>query len=119
MNKTPNLSIRKSRPQTVGGAIGALLRMFGRHASDADLAASWDEILGPELSGMAKLVSISKLSSRTSRSDDPGPGQSGRTITVRATVPAMKTVLNYRTDDIRTRVNKYFGYDAIGTVRIK
>ena len=113
MNKAPNLSTRTARPHTIGGAFSSFLRAFGRHASDADLAARWDEVIGPEFAGQVKLVSLSKIKKTA------GENGGGRTLTVRATVSAMSTLLNYRRDDIRARVNKYFGYDAIGMVRIK
>jgi len=128
MNKAFDLRKRTARPHTLGGAFGILLRSFGRHASDADLAARWDEIIGPEFAGQIKLVSISKIvgagSARPNTANDKGGGltpplEKKRTLTVRAAVPAMTTLLNYRREDIRMRVNKYFGYDAIGSVRIK
>ncbi|MDR1207600.1 MAG: DUF721 domain-containing protein [Rickettsiales bacterium] len=80
MNKAQDFNKRKGRPQTLGGAFGDLLRKFGRHSSDADLVARWVDIMGPEIAGIADLVSISKIksnvSSRARQSRDPGPGHS-------------------------------------------
>ena len=106
MKTPPNLSLRTSRPQSLGGAFGGLLRLFGRTASDADLAARWPEIIGADLAGAASLSGMSK-------------GKSARTLTVRATNPAGALALSYRRDEIRTRVNNYFGYAAVEKVVIR
>ena len=64
MNKAPDLNHRLSRPTTLGGAFGGLMRMFGGQTSDADLAAKWAEIVGSDVAEMADLVGISKGVSR-------------------------------------------------------
>ncbi|MBD5389327.1 DUF721 domain-containing protein, partial [bacterium] len=48
------LNIRRARPQTLAGAVGGLMQLFGRRASDADLVARWDEIMGPDIAAMAR-----------------------------------------------------------------
>ncbi|MCL2017625.1 MAG: DUF721 domain-containing protein [Alphaproteobacteria bacterium] len=110
MNKAPNLSVRKSRPQSLGGAFGGLLRLFGVRASDADLAARWHEIMGAELAGQATLYGLSK---------GTGVKKTGRTLIVKAINPAGALALSYRKDDIIKAVNKYFGYAAIDKITIK
>ena len=112
MNKVPNLERRKSRPQTLGGAFGGLMRMFGRAASDSDLVANWERIVGSELAAQATIVGISKIAKGKI-------AKGGRKLAVRAVVPAMATTLAYRTEEIRGKVNKYYGYDAVVTVKVK
>ncbi|MCL2538233.1 MAG: DUF721 domain-containing protein [Alphaproteobacteria bacterium] len=106
MNTKPNLSVRKSRPQSLGGAFGGLLRLIGGRASDADLSMRWGQIVGSGISSQANLVGLSR-------------GKTGRTITVRATNPAAALALSYQKDEIISDVNKYFGYDAVAKVVIK
>ena len=107
MNAKPNLNNRVSRPQSLGGAFGGLLRLFGRTASDADLAAGWPEIIGAELSGQATLAGLSKKAKGVAR-----------TLRIKAANPAGALALSYRAEEIRRRVNKYFGYEAIAKVTI-
>ena len=113
MNKPFNLSHRIARPQSLGGAFGGLLRLFGRTASDSDLSTRWPEIIGAELAGQATLVGISKGTKGKKK------GQAaGRTLKVKAMNPARALTLSYRTEEIRIKVNKYFGYDAVTRVTI-
>ena len=107
MNKPPNLSQRISRPQSLGGAFGGLLRLFGRTASDADLSARWPEIMGADIAGQAIMAGLSK-----------GAKGVGRTLKIKAKNPAGALALSYRAEEIRTRVNKYFGYEAVVKVQI-
>ncbi|MCL1902094.1 MAG: DUF721 domain-containing protein [Alphaproteobacteria bacterium] len=104
----PNLNERKSRPQTLGGAFGGLLRLLGGRVSDADLLARWEEIVGAEIASIAKLSGISR-----------GTKKTGRTLTVKSINPAAALTLSYQTNDIRDRVNKYFGYEAITKITIR
>lgn len=107
MNKTPNLSKRTARPQTLGAAFGGLMRIFGARASDADLAERWDEIVGADLARLGKLAGIRPLKNKQFN------------ITIRAAVPAMAIELSYRTEEFRMKINKYFGYEAVGKISIR
>jgi len=106
MNKRPDFSKRISRPTSLGGAFGSLLRAFGRTASDADLAARWPEIVGADIAGAAAIVGLSKA-------------KTGRTLTVKSINPAGALALSYRKDEIIRAVNKYFGYNAVAKIVIK
>jgi hypothetical protein len=106
MNNNSPLERRTSRPQTLAAAFGGLLRAFGARASDSDLAARWDEIMGAEITAKARLHGLSKA-------------KTGRTMTIRATSPAFALELSYLAEDIRRRANKYFGYEAIGKILVK
>ncbi|MCL2331569.1 MAG: DUF721 domain-containing protein [Proteobacteria bacterium] len=108
----PNLEKRKLRPQSLGGAFGGLLKIFGARASDSDLAARWAEIAGKDIADMADLAGISKgIKNRET-------GAGGRTLTIRAKNPAFALALSYRAEEIRIAVNKYFGYDAVSKIKV-
>ena len=107
MNTKPNLSLRTSHPQSLGGAFGGLLRIFGARASDADLAARWDEIVGSDLARLGRLGGTRKTKDKKFN------------ITLKASQPAFATELSYRTEEFRARINKYFGHDAVGKITVK
>ncbi len=107
MNKGPNLLARTSRPQSLGGAFGGLMRVFGARASDADLAVRWDEIIGADLSRVGKLYGIRAIKNKQFN------------ITLKAPVPAMAMELSYRKEEFREKINKYFGYEAVGKIIVK
>ncbi len=98
-SKTP-LSARKARPQTIGGVVGNLLRALGGRASDADLKNKWPEIIGPELSEIAILKSIRVKDKKFSISVSPKNA-------------ALALPLSYRLDEIKLKINNYFGYEAV------
>ena len=81
--------------------------MMGVRASDADLAARWDEIMGPELSALARLAAVRKL-------------RDGKySIAVRPANPAFALQLSYRADEITTRLNNYFGRGAVSKITFR
>ncbi|MDR1696603.1 MAG: DUF721 domain-containing protein [Rickettsiales bacterium] len=105
-NQHSKFSERVKRPITLAGAFGSIMKILGRTASDSDLAARWDEIMGDDIATAAKMVGLSR-------------GRVGRTLTVRAVNPAAALTLSYMTDEIKTRANKYFGFDAVGKVTVR
>jgi hypothetical protein len=107
MTSKLDLTKRVSRPQTIASAFGGLMRLFGARASDADLAARWDEIMGNEISNIAKLAGIRKTKDKKF------------TVALRAANPAFALQLSYMKDDIAAKINKYFGYDAVDKVTIR
>jgi hypothetical protein len=108
MNKKTNLSRRTARPHTIASAFGGLMKIFGARASDADLSARWDEIMGAEISAIAKLVAITKVS-KTSTFN----------IAIRAANPRFALQLSYMTPEITIKINKYFGYNAVNKITIR
>jgi len=101
------LEIRTARPHTLAGAVGGLLRIFGARASDADLAARWGEIMGPDIGGISTLAAIRKT-------------PDGKfNIAVRPINPAFALQLSYQSEEIAKRVNKYFGFDAVNKVTFR
>ncbi len=107
MFKKPNLDRRISRPHTMGSAFGGLMKIFGRVASDADLAARWDEIMGSDIASIAKLAAITKTKNKRFN------------IAVRAANPAFALQLSYQREEISQRINKYFGFDAVEKITIR
>jgi len=106
METKPNFYGRISRPQSLGGAFGGLLKVFGARASDADLSARWDEIMGDDLSRIGKISGVKKTKNKKIN------------ISIKPVVPAMATELSYRIEEFRLKINKYFGYEAVEKIII-
>ena len=98
---------RTKRPQTIGGALGGLIKIFGIRASDSDLAARWDEIMGSDIASVARLAAIRKNRDNTFN------------VVIRPAHPAYALQLSYQADEIVKRINKYFGYDAVGKISFR
>lgn len=108
MSNQPNdFSKRSKRPQTIASAMGDLMRIFGVRASDADLVKRWDKIMGPEISGIASIAAIKKTR------------DGNFNITLRPTNPAFTLQLSYMSDEIKEKINKYFGRDAVAKISFR
>lgn len=106
-NQTKKIDSRYSRPQTIAGALGGLIRIFGVRASDSDLLARWADIMGPDIASVASLAAIKKNRDNTFN------------VVIRPTNPAYALQLSYQRDEIITRINKYFGYDAVSKISFR
>jgi len=106
-DKDKKIFTRASRPLSIGGAMGGLLRMFGARASDADLAARWDEIMGAEIANVARLAAIRKTRA------------GGYNVVLRPANPAFALQLSYMADDITKKINRYFGRDAVEKISFR
>ncbi|MDE6477966.1 MAG: DUF721 domain-containing protein [Alphaproteobacteria bacterium] len=106
-NPSSKFNVRAARPQTIGGVMGGFMRMFGPRASDADLIARWDEIMGADIASVARLAALRRAPDKKFN------------VAVRAANPAFALQLSYQTDEIRRRINKYFGYDAVAKITIR
>ena len=106
-NHDKDFSKRIARPQTLGGALGGLIKIFGVRASDADLATRWTEIMGADIAMIATLAAIKKNRDGTFN------------VVIRPTNPAYTLQLSYQKDEIISRINKYFGYDAVGKISFR
>lgn len=106
-NQIKDLNARNSRPQTIAGALGGLIRIFGVRASDSDLLARWSDIMGAEIASVASLVAIKKNRDNTFN------------VVVRPTNPAYVLQLSYQKDEIVKRINKYFGYEAVSKISFR
>lgn len=108
MSNQPNdFSKRAKRPQTIASAMGDLMRMFGVRASDADLVKRWDKIMGPEIADIAKIAAIKKMK------------DGNFNITLRPTNPAFTLQLSYMQNEIKEKINKYFGRDAVAKISFR
>ena len=106
-NHDKKLNERLKRPQTIAGALGGLISVFGVRASDADLVQRWDEIMGADIAAVTKLAAIRKNRDNTFN------------IVIRPTNPAYTLQLSYQKDEIIKRINRYFGYDAVGKISFR
>ncbi|MBO7508689.1 MAG: DUF721 domain-containing protein [Alphaproteobacteria bacterium] len=105
--KNKDFTKRAARPQTIAGALGGLLKLFGVRASDSDLVARWPEIIGPEISNLADICAVKKLRDGTYN------------IVLRPRNPAYTLKLSYMTDEIKKQINKYFGADCVGKISFR
>lgn len=106
-NQRNKITTRTARPQTLAGAVGTLMRVFGVRASDADLVARWAQIMGPQIASIAVIAAIKKT--RTG----------GYNVVLRPVNPAFALQLSYMSDDIAARINKYFGRDAVEKISFR
>ena len=83
------------------------MQIFGVRASDADLLARWDEIMGADIANVARLAAIRKNRDNTFN------------VVIRPAVPAYALQLSYQSDEIIKRINKYFGYNAVGKISFR
>lgn len=83
------------------------MQIFGVRASDADLIARWDDIMGADIASIAKLAAIRKNRDNTFN------------VVIRPAVPAYALQLSYQSDEIIKRINKYFGYNAVGKISFR
>lgn len=108
MSNQPNkLNQRTSRPQTIAGVMGGVLKIFGIRASDSDLVARWAEIMGSEIANKANIVAIKKTKNNKFN------------VVIRPTNPALALQLSYMSEEIKNKINKYFGRDAVEKISIR
>lgn len=101
------LDIRITRPTFISGVFGNLFQTFHRPASINDLTARWDEIMGPDIASIAKLVAIKKTRDNK------------YSVIIKPANTALALQLSYANDEILRRINKYFGYPAISKITYK
>ncbi len=98
---------RIARPQTIAGAMGGLMQIFGIRASDSDLVARWTEIMGADIAKITTPIAIKKM-------------RDGRfSVVLRPTNPAFTLALSYRIEEITEKINKYFGRDAVAKINFR
>lgn len=106
-NPKNDLTARVKRPQTLGGALGGLMRIFGVRASDSDLVARWPQIMGSEIANLADICAVKKTR------------DGNYNIVLRPRNPAYTLKLSYMTDEIKKRINKYFGTDCVSKISFR
>ena len=106
-NQPNNFDKRSKRPMTIASAMGELMQMFGARASDADLVKRWEKIMGADIANIATVAAIKKM-------------KDGRlNITLRPSNPALTLQLSYMSEEIKEKINKYFGRDAVAKVSFR
>ncbi len=98
---------RAARPQTIAGALGRLFKRLGVRASDSDLVARWPQIIGSEISNLADICAVKKTRS------------GGYNIVLRPRNPAYTLKLSYMTEEIKQKINKYFGSTCVEKISFR
>lgn len=101
------LKQRAEHPQTLAGVLGGFFKIFGIRASDSDLVARWPQIIGTEISSLAQICAVKKT--RNNKYN----------IVLRPINPAYTLQLSYQKDEIKDKINKYFGYDAVEKISFR
>ena len=83
------------------------MEMFGGRASDADLVNNWAKIVGAEISTISNVVAV-KLS-RDKKFN----------IVLRPISPAFALELSYKVDEIKNKIDKHYGREAVGKITIR
>ena len=106
-NQPNNFDKRSKRPMTIASAMGELMQMFGMRASDSDLIKRWEKIMGADIANIATVAAIKKM-------------KDGRlNITLRPSNPALTLQLSYMSEEIKEKINKYFGRDAVAKISFR
>lgn len=106
-DKKINFNIRKSRPQTLGAVLGGFVEMLGGRTTDADLLKNWRNMVGDDIAKIANLVAVKQT--RTKQFN----------IVLRPVSPAFALELSYKLDEIKNKIDKYYGYDAVSKITIR
>lgn len=96
----------------------AVFQKFGFHS--AEIMASWETIVGSELARLTRPESIKWPrggKAPVDDADDDGGRSAGATLII-ATDPAFALEVSYRHKEIIDRINRYFGYRAIGQIKV-
>jgi hypothetical protein len=95
----------------------AVFEKFGFHS--AEIMASWETIVGSDLARLMRPETIKWPRGGRSHRDaaEDGAGRAGATLIV-ASDPAFALEVSYRHQEIIDRINRYFGYRAIGQLKV-
>jgi hypothetical protein len=95
----------------------AVFQKFGFHS--AEILSSWETIVGPELARLTRPQSIKWPRGSASQAEDSETaGQRAGATLIVATDPAFALDVSYRHKEIVDRINRYFGYRAIGQIKV-
>jgi hypothetical protein len=92
----------------------AVFQKFGFHS--AEIMASWSTIVGPDIARLTRPESIKWPRGKASV-DGEDAERGGGTLVI-ATEPAFALEISYRHKEIIDRINRYFGYRAIGQLKV-
>ena len=107
--------MKKPHFKPLGGAVTALLDplLAKRTHVDASLALAWPELAGEKLAGRTQPLKVTWP--RRGSPDDPfEPG----VLTI-ACEGSAALDLQYQIGELASRINSFFGYSAIGRIRIE
>ena len=95
----------------------AAFEKFGFHS--AEIMASWETIVGADLARLTRPETIKWPRGARSHGDtaEEGGRSAGATLIV-ASDPAFALEVSYRHQEIIDRINRYFGYRAIGQLKV-
>lgn len=98
-------------PNEIGNSLMNVIKGFGKKYGfiNSDILTDWDKIAGPDL---AAKISPVKLSFPM------GQRQNG-TLYVKIKNASFSSIIQYQFPTVIDRVNTYFGYRAVATVKIK
>lgn len=107
-----------------GRAVGAFLpkvvaaafERYGFHS--AEIMTSWETIVGSDVARLARPQSIKWPRGKGRIEADEDGGAAGGATLIVACEPAFALEVAYRKNDIIDRINRYFGYRAIGQLRL-
>jgi hypothetical protein len=110
--RPPTRPAAKPQARPIGEIIGPTLDpvIRKRGLAKADILAWWPDIVGQAYAGRTRPERI-----RWPRASDPDGGAA--TLIVRCD-PSVALQLAHETDQIRQRLNRFFGFQAVGAVRI-
>lgn len=95
----------------------AVFEKFGFHS--AEIMASWENIVGADLARLMRPEAIKWPRGARSHGDaaEDGGRSAGATLIV-ASDPAFALEVSYRHQEIIDRINRYFGYRAVGQLKV-
>jgi hypothetical protein len=89
---------------------------FGFHS--AEIMSSWETIVGADLARLTRPETIKwPRGARSQIGPEEGGRSAGATLII-ATDPAFALEVSYRHQEIIDRINRYFGYRAIGQLKV-
>lgn len=95
----------------------AVFQKFGFHS--AEIMASWPTIVGSDVARLTRPESIKwPRGSKAAATEGDDEGRSAGATLIVATDPAFALEVSYRHKEIIDRINRYFGYRAIGQLKV-
>ena len=98
---------RTESPQTLASSLGTVLKILKVSLSGSDLVNNWDKILEKDLSNIIKLNTITKTKDKKLN------------ISIKLLNPAFALEVSYKLDDIKNKINKFYGTNIINKILIK
>jgi hypothetical protein len=94
----------------------AAFEKYGFHS--AEIMSSWETIVGADLARLTRPESIKWPRGARSPVDADEAGRSAGATLIVACDPAFALEVSYRHKEIMDRINRYFGYRAIGQLKV-